>query len=274
MVKSAKELSGLPTSIKIRIGVDHVDVRRAVDLVHLLEAAGVAWVTVHGRTAKERTRVPVHLDAVAAIKAAARVPIIHNGDIFGPADVSATLAATGADGVMSARGVLANPALFAGYATCPLACAVDYLKLALEYGGHFAIHQHHVCYMLATWLSPPERVVLQHLTSLSGVVDFFRDRGWWTAADDASLAAAASHSHSHRRALPVDTLSLLDLAAQPDGDSTDLAGDDRDLMLAPAWRPPQSVAVATAWRATILNPFADVLAVAGASTRPGWLACD
>jgi tRNA-dihydrouridine synthase 4 len=50
MVASAKEMSGLPTSVKIRIDDD---LRKTVDLVQTMERTGVCWITVHGRTAKE-----------------------------------------------------------------------------------------------------------------------------------------------------------------------------------------------------------------------------
>jgi tRNA-dihydrouridine synthase 4 len=38
--------------------------RKTFDLIRQVEQAGVAWITVHGRTVRERTRVPVHLDAI------------------------------------------------------------------------------------------------------------------------------------------------------------------------------------------------------------------
>lgn len=69
----------------------------------------------------------------------ATVPIVANGDIFQPGDVDRVAAHTGVDGVMSARGMLANPALYAGYAVAPTQCAVDYLKLALDYGERVVI---------------------------------------------------------------------------------------------------------------------------------------
>ena len=51
-------------SIKIRI---HENIRKTVDLIKQAQKAGVDWVTVHGRTLNERTKVPVHLDAVKTV---------------------------------------------------------------------------------------------------------------------------------------------------------------------------------------------------------------
>ena len=51
MVKQATSQSGLPVSIKIRV---HEDLRETVELVRIAERAGVSWITVHGRTTKQR----------------------------------------------------------------------------------------------------------------------------------------------------------------------------------------------------------------------------
>nr|XP_041577512.1 tRNA-dihydrouridine(20a/20b) synthase [NAD(P)+]-like isoform X2 [Taeniopygia guttata] len=64
-------------SIKIRI---HEDLKRTVDLCQKAEAAGVSWITVHGRTIEERHQ-PVHYDAIKIIKQSMSIPIVANGDI-------------------------------------------------------------------------------------------------------------------------------------------------------------------------------------------------
>jgi tRNA-dihydrouridine synthase 4 len=51
---------------------------------------------------------------------------------------------------MAARGLLENPALFAGYQSTPLEAVEEYLRLAVGYGTtHFIMH-HHLMYMLDT----------------------------------------------------------------------------------------------------------------------------
>jgi hypothetical protein len=64
------------------------------------------------------------------------VPVIANGDAFTYADVEAITARTGCDGVMAARGLLANPAMFdaRGFTHTPPACVAQYLPGLLTQG--------------------------------------------------------------------------------------------------------------------------------------------
>ncbi|XP_028810052.1 tRNA-dihydrouridine(20a/20b) synthase [NAD(P)+]-like [Denticeps clupeoides] len=155
-------------SIKIRI---HKDIRRTVDLCQKAEAAGVSWVTVHGRTADERHQ-PVHYDAIKTIKDSLSVPVIANGDIKSLQDIESTHQQTGVDGVMAARGLLANPAMFAGYEETPLDCVWDWVDVALEHGTPFTCFHHHLIYMLERISSQPERKVFNTLSSTSAVIDY------------------------------------------------------------------------------------------------------
>ncbi|KAG8142632.1 putative tRNA-dihydrouridine synthase protein [Naja naja] len=60
------------------------------------------------------------------------IPVVANGDVKSLKDVEAIHQRTGADGVMVARGLLANPALFAGYEDTPLQCVQDWVDIALS----------------------------------------------------------------------------------------------------------------------------------------------
>ena len=78
-------------------------------------------IAVHGRyrgTATRRREGAAHLNQIAEIKAAlGDFPVLANGNVITTNDVSANLEATGADGIMSAEGILDNPALFLPAAT-------------------------------------------------------------------------------------------------------------------------------------------------------------
>ncbi|XP_058661042.1 tRNA-dihydrouridine(20a/20b) synthase [NAD(P)+]-like isoform X3 [Ammospiza caudacuta] len=81
-------------SIKIRI---HEDLKRTVDLCQKAEAAGVSWITVHGRSIEERHQ-PVHYDAIKIIKQSMSIPIVANGDIKSLKDAENVHHLTEADG--------------------------------------------------------------------------------------------------------------------------------------------------------------------------------
>ncbi|KAF0694125.1 Aste57867_14965 [Aphanomyces stellatus] len=131
-----QELS-IPFTCKIRIideGSKHPDDRglqATLRLVDQLEAAGAAAITVHGRNRLMTGKKTGAADwtAIAAIKRRVHVPVIANGNIETFADVGACAAATGAAGVMSAEGMLENPALFLGGG----GGGVDPFRLAREY---------------------------------------------------------------------------------------------------------------------------------------------
>lgn len=75
-------------------------------------ASGADVLTVHGRTRHQSSSGhPVNLAAINFARSCAKgqVPVIANGDVFDMADAARTRKETGAEGVMSARGLLANP---------------------------------------------------------------------------------------------------------------------------------------------------------------------
>ncbi|KAG8142631.1 putative tRNA-dihydrouridine synthase protein [Naja naja] len=78
-------------------------------------------------------------------------------------------------GVMVARGLLANPALFAGYEDTPLQCVQDWVDIALEQGTPFTCFHHHLMYMLERVTSKQEKKIFNVLSSMSAVLDYLRD---------------------------------------------------------------------------------------------------
>ena len=69
--------------------------------------------------------------------------MITNGNVRNPDDVISNLEYTKADGVMAARGLLENPALFAGYDKTPVSAIQKYIKCAISYGSdQFIFHLH------------------------------------------------------------------------------------------------------------------------------------
>ncbi|XP_013399266.1 tRNA-dihydrouridine(20a/20b) synthase [NAD(P)+]-like [Lingula anatina] len=158
-------------SIKIRI---HKDLRETVDLCQKAEKAGVSWIAVHGRTVDQRCE-PVNVEALRLVKDSLTVPVIANGDIRSVEDAKRIQEVTGVDGVMAARGILQNPAMYAGYDATPVQCVRDWLDIALSQGLSFTTFHHHLMYMLEKVMSRSERRLFNSLSSITAVLDYLRE---------------------------------------------------------------------------------------------------
>lgn len=117
----------IPVTAKIRLGWDGRSL-----ITHTLPPAladvGISALTVHGRTSEQKFRGCVRLDGIARVVEAMacrhpQVPVIGNGDIKSPQDVSAMINTTGCSGVMIGRGALGQPWIFRD--------AAHYLKTGL-----------------------------------------------------------------------------------------------------------------------------------------------
>lgn len=103
--------AGRPVTAKIRAGWDD-DSRNAVEVALRLQDAGVAAVTVHGRTRRQQYGGRADWDAVAQVKRALSVPVIGNGDVDGGEAAARMLRETGCDAVMVGRAARGNPWIF------------------------------------------------------------------------------------------------------------------------------------------------------------------
>lgn len=161
-----------PCSIKIRI---HDDLSRTIDLAKRAEAVGADWVAVHGRTSKQRNTEPVDYEAIKMIKESLGIPVIVNGDINNLAESNAIIARTNADGVMAARGLLQNPAMFTGVEHTPVECVKKYMVLAIASGTTHFIFHHHLMYMLESSMSRAEKRMFNILYSIPSILDYMEE---------------------------------------------------------------------------------------------------
>jgi nifR3 family TIM-barrel protein len=113
LIRTIVEAVHIPVTVKMRLGWDEADLS-APWFAREFEKAGVAAVTVHGRTRAQGFGGNVNLDGIrAVVEAVEHIPVIGNGDVRSIADAARMLAATGCTGIAIGRGALLNPWFFA-----------------------------------------------------------------------------------------------------------------------------------------------------------------
>lgn len=103
--------AAVPVSAKMRLGFR--DDTRALDCAAAIEAAGAAELFVHARTRAQGYRPPAYWERVADIRAAVRIPVVANGEIWTAADAARCRAVSGCDALMLGRGQVSDPGLAA-----------------------------------------------------------------------------------------------------------------------------------------------------------------
>jgi tRNA-dihydrouridine synthase B len=98
----------VPVTLKMRLGWDDA-VRNAPELARRAQAAGIALVTVHGRTRCQFYAGRADWRAIRGVKECVTIPVIANGDCATFADALRMMAESGADGIMVGRAAVGRP---------------------------------------------------------------------------------------------------------------------------------------------------------------------
>ncbi|MCZ7558240.1 MAG: tRNA dihydrouridine synthase DusB [Bacteroidia bacterium] len=207
MVEMAKAIVNRvkrPVTLKTRLGWDH-DSIQIVELARMLEDVGIQALTVHCRTRQQGHSGDPDWSWIPRIKAAVNIPVILNGGVNTPEDVRRAFSETGCDGVMIARGAIANPWIFreakhflaTGEIPAPpsfaerIDTALRHLRMAVQVKGErtavLEMRKHYIAYLKYVPNSRQMRNILMKPVTLAEVEDvlhsllFFEEIGEFVA---------------------------------------------------------------------------------------------
>ena len=167
----------------------------------------IDFLTIHPRTRQTPSSIPINLEALEILtsKYGDRVPILVSGDVFAmsslpftsplwPKKDKANEQATGGidafphlpklAGLMSARAILANPALYAGNDACTWAVVETFMNKVARAPLPLKLVLHHLSEMCAPGLGPnkesllskKERVAMLECTNMIDLIDFIDEK--------------------------------------------------------------------------------------------------
>jgi tRNA-dihydrouridine synthase 1 len=123
----------VPVTCKIRI---FKDIQHTIAYAEMIRDAGCQLLAVHGRTREQRGTVQGLADweAIKMVREKITdIPVFANGNMQTFDDVQRCLNYTGCDGVLSACGLLDNPALFSGRVHNNVDLAYEYMQICERY---------------------------------------------------------------------------------------------------------------------------------------------
>jgi tRNA-dihydrouridine synthase B len=101
----------VPVTLKFRTGWDRSH-KNALNIARIAEDAGIAMLTLHGRTRADGYKGDAEYDMIKAVKRSVGIPVVANGDITSPEKARFVLDYTGADAVMVGRAAQGRPWIF------------------------------------------------------------------------------------------------------------------------------------------------------------------
>jgi nifR3 family TIM-barrel protein len=189
LVRSVVEAVRIPVTVKMRLGWDATTLT-APFFARAFEQAGVAAITIHGRTREQGFGGDVNLDGIrAAVEAVERIPVIGNGDVRTLADAERMFQTTRCAGIAIGRGALLNPWIFvqlASWDATGVAGPMPTYGQRLDFmDRHFHLLVEHrgdrfgclTFRKVANWycrVLRPGRVIQQQLVRLETVAEFER----------------------------------------------------------------------------------------------------
>lgn len=112
LIEAVVRAVDVPVTLKTRLGWDD-KLLNAPEIARRAEAAGIAMITIHGRTRCQFYKGRANWAAINDVKRAVEIPVIANGDIVDTASARSALQLSEADGIMIGRGARGRPWLLA-----------------------------------------------------------------------------------------------------------------------------------------------------------------
>jgi len=206
----------VPVTVKMRKGIDD-DHLTYLEAGRVARDAGVAWVSLHGRTAAQMYGGVADWSAIARlVEELDGFPVLGNGDIFSAQDALDMVAQTGCAGVVVGRGCLGRPwlfgqlaAAFAGEAipadpALPIVIATfrRHAQLLIEafgeYTGSREIRKHVAWYFKGYSVKRQVRQGLANVSSLAEVDDWLAQIDPDQAADEVVMSAPRGRTGGER----------------------------------------------------------------------------
>ena len=206
----------VPVTVKMRKGIDD-DHLTYLEAGRVARDAGVAWVSLHGRTAAQMYGGVADWSAIARlVEALDGFPVLGNGDIFSAQDALDMVARTGCAGVVVGRGCLGRPWLFGQLAAAfsgeripsdpqlPIVMATfrRHAELLIdafgEHTGSREIRKHVAWYFKGYSVKRQVRQGLANVSSLPEVDEWLSQIDPEQAADEVVMAAPRGRTGGER----------------------------------------------------------------------------
>jgi tRNA-dihydrouridine synthase C len=99
----------LPVSAKMRLGFNDTSLMR--ECAQAMQDGGAVELVVHARTKSDGYRPPAYWELIPEVRAAVRIPVVANGEIWTVEDAQRCRAVSGCEALMLGRGAVADPGL-------------------------------------------------------------------------------------------------------------------------------------------------------------------
>lgn len=155
----------------------------------------VDFITIHPRTRYTPSSAPINTEALTLLASefGPKIPLLLSGDVFTLPNLPIPIPSNSTEeprpstthiaGLMSARALLCNPALFAGHTTCPWSAVETFVRNVARAPIPLRLVQHHLSEMCGPGMGPEkaalldrkERGVLSDLGTMLDVMDYMDD---------------------------------------------------------------------------------------------------